>query len=280
MRRIRSPRDHAATSNGQLVLRLAACVAGLVLVSGLVLRMSVMMQHTAPEAQASRSGPAAVTLSSDVNGRPLFDGVRLAPGQPADACITVRTHSPRDVGPLGVFLTGYSGDDGFAEALQVEISLGVGTGPPTCVGFEPDTVLVSTSLAEAVTGDHHAESAVRPPEQESDAWYRVRVILPTEAATSAGGEVTDVGITWTTLPLSDDLSPGDRARLLALRIVEASIIPLLLMLVITVLFLGVQDRIDRSEPKLVRAPVDIEDLGFRESADAVASGNLEERPRS
>jgi hypothetical protein len=253
-----------STPPGVLGLRIAACVAGLLLAAGLIVRVSVALSPGSPEAGGAIGAPAdAVALSTDVTGRPLFDGVELAPDRPVEACIAVRTHATRDVGPLGLFMTGFSGSAAMADALLVVVE----EGPPAgdCAGFAPERVVVEGHLG-AVLGAHgDGARAARPADGTTAAvrWYRIRITLPADAPAEArGGRIDRLDLAWTTLPIDEE--PGDRERQLAfaMGVAQRTVLPLLLMLVLSVLFLGVQDRVDRREPKLADAPDEDELLPF------------------
>jgi hypothetical protein len=251
--------------DGTTGVRIAAGFAGLLVVAGIVLQASVGLTVASSEAERLVGGRAnTIALSTDAPpAAPLFDEVELTAGDPVDACIQVRSHGPVADDALGLHLTGYRGDIDLARALRIEVAQHrgqPGSTDGTCQGFDPGSVLLHGSVDQLSRDHGDRPYRVRGEAHGATSWYRVRVVLPADALVV--GRIDDLGLAWTSEALAD--TPGRREKLVAVAaaVAENSAVPLLGMLVLSVLFVGIQHRIDAADPKLALAPVRHDELEF------------------
>ncbi len=252
----------ARTRRERRVLQVVGAVAALLLVTGLIVRASVGLQHPPDERIVTvdpRSGAVTsggVALRSNLRA-PLFDDVVLAPGDVVTECIAIDYRGDVLVDDVLLQLAQTAGSRELMGALDVTVERGV-AGRAGCDGFTPQARIASASLAQLAAGGDRPASAGRQrwtPTDGERATYRFTVALGDGAAEVVEGERVTTDFRWiaTAVPVGGDL--GSRLGMLLLAFARDGIIPLLIMIVVAVLFLGVQDRIDRRDPKLAHAAV-------------------------
>ena len=242
---------------GAWAVRVAAVVAALIVASGLVVRLSVALVSGSPQAQAALTGGGGeLTIDTDAGSSPVFDEVTLTPGQTVSSCVRVATRSSGDVAPIRLRLEG-SGSTTLADHLLVDVATGVDD--TDCVA---GVAIWSGTRAAQLDGDGLWADA--PTAGFDDRWYRIDVVLDPEATDDVQSlAVEDLALRWDTeLVETATLSLPRRSTLFATGVAERSIIPLLWLLALSVGFVGIQSRIDRHDPKLAAAPVDVAELEF------------------
>lgn len=253
-------------------LRVAASIAALLLAVGLTIRLSVSLSGESPTAREKiiATDGGELVVSTDVTGRPLFDDALLVPGEDVSRCVRVDTRSRSDPEPLVLQLAGVRGNRALADAMRLTIEYGVANDPVTtgaCDGFESSGTLASGPVSRLVEDHGDPSGALRaadPRPGVSSTWYRVTVNLPLDAPEQVQGtRLTGLALTWETQATQLPTRWTDRSIRLATSVAEHSILPLLLMGVVAVLFLAIQDRIDRRDPKLAKAPSVARELDFR-----------------
>lgn len=263
------------------VARIAAALAALLLVGGLVVRGSLGLRSETPERYVRTDpvtglivdGSAGLTTSA---AEPLFDGVVLHPGQTVEACVRIDYRGSADPDAVALELADVTGSSDLARGLTMVVdrgSLGDATG---CSSFVA-AATVGAGPLDALAGREGATAlgAWDPDAGEHAAWYRFRVTLDPGVEDQLQGETVATGFTWSALAAPESSSWMGRLTLLVGTVARNSIIPMLLLLAVTVLFLGIQDRIDRRDPKLALAPVTQEPLPFTpRSASAPVSSTV------
>lgn len=253
---------------GAWVLRLTAALAALVMVTGLVLRFSATLTTLSPETRAAIAPDGELTLEHDT-AAPLFDRVELRPDETAEACARVDTRSLTDPLPLRLTFEPPRGDPPLARHLIVQVDRGSGTattGGGSCAGFTARHRVVRDTLANV--GERHAEVknglvTDDPGPGETASWYRVRVTMSPDTPTDLQATtIEDLAFVWNGRAAGITEDPLNRSLSFLLSLAEQTTIPLVLILVATTFYLGIQNRIDRHDPKLADAPVEDDLLPF------------------
>ncbi len=253
-------------------LRVAAGLAALLLVGGLVLRGSMGLTRAQPE-RIVRTDPVTGAIETDGRiglatdaSRPLFDHVSLAPGDTVQACVRVDYRGDVDPDAVVLHLAGLGGSRPLADRLDVAVERGAIATPATgCDGFVAEELVATGPLGSLA--DHARDAATGwrgwdPTPGEASTWYRVAVTLDDHTETSLQGARAETGFVWSAVapPASSGLL--HRVVVVLGAVARDTFLPMLLLLAVTMLFLGIQDRIDRRDPKLALAPVTTEPLEF------------------
>lgn len=241
-------------------VQVMTALAALVLAGGLVVRMSAPLGSSSPSARQALGANGVLELHAD-RDTPLFDEVSLLPGHPVAACARLRTDAPDTPGPIQLSLKGYEGSHALAAATIMTVEHGlVEDDTAGCPSFRPDTTVASGTIADlqrlhGLDGTPIAGGDAAAGQSED--WFRVTVELPRTAPSAVQGHsIGDLGIRWsTTMASPAERSLRERASLVMAAVTEHSVIPLMLVVVLALLFLGVQDRFDRQDPKLALAPI-------------------------
>jgi hypothetical protein len=251
------PRGHAPMHRrDRRALQVVGALAALLLVTGLVVRGSIGLYsgggsgivEVDPETGAIVGGGVQLIPTGSV---PLFDGVELTPGEDASACLGIEHRGEVSLTSVHLQLPLVEGPDELLRAVEVQLERGTGVGAG-CEGFVAEDATTGTlqELRDGATGwsswaPHDGDRAV----------YRVTLSLPDGAPAELQGARGAVGFRWvaTAEPTGTDLF--SRALMLLAEVARDALLPLLLLIVVAVLFLGIQDRIDRRDPKLALAAV-------------------------
>jgi hypothetical protein len=228
-----------------------------------------------------------VELLDDDAGSALFDELNLSPGDVKRNCIAVSHRGPNP--PTEVRLHGTSGGTGLDRYLDMTIEAGSGGRMGDCTGFT-GVPLYKGTLA-GFTREHADFSSGLltpfPTATPSTSTFRFTFVAGDDP--TAQGRTASATLTWEAHGLSptppEDLAPsfgGSQGRTppggakpnpddmavlgkvvrIGHAVAEKASFPLFSLLIV-ILFLLVQDRIDRRDPKLALAPVHAEpDLGF------------------
>lgn len=238
-------------------LRVAAVVAAALLVGAMVVRLSATLATGSPAAREAVGEGTDLQLGAE-DDTPLFVEEVLVPGRATTACHVVDIGSTDDPDPIGVRVAGWRGSAALAEALVVTVEHGNAEG--TCASFRPEATVVQATLAD-LTRDHGPEDPALPgPDPQaghSQVWFRITMALPdTAPSTLAGTRVEDLALRWdASVAVVADRPLATQLSLLFGAVAQRSTLPLTLLIVLGTLFLGIQDRIDRRDPKLAIAPV-------------------------
>lgn len=244
---------------GQTVaMQVATAMAALLLAGGLVIRMSAPLSSSSPSARHSITNNGMLDMSLD-RSTPLFGQVVLTPGVAQHACAVARVSSPDDLADSSLLFNGFSGSASLAAVTWVRIETAAApSGPAPCEDFQPETVVVDGLLADVgFGGSGIAPPSTNAPVEPRDVWFRVSLLLPETAPTEVQGQaVSSMEVEWTVSVLTtSERRWSEQVLLLLGGLAEHSVLPLLTMLIAALLFLGIQDRIDRRDPKLAVAPV-------------------------
>jgi len=241
----------------------------------------------------------AVSTSAGIT--PLFRVTGLSPGEQRQACVDVQVRNagrtPR------IFFAGQDVRGALAPALELEVDAGPADGTG-CAQFTGGSVFRGTVASLAADPTGRAVTGWRP---DLDGTWRFRITV-TAAAHAPYAASASVGFAWrltstgtATAPLpphqtgrtggtgrTDTPPPGRHvphlvlghpsaesatpfARLLKVitALVRHPVYPATLLL-LAALFVAVQDRLDRRDPKLALAPVRNDDLHFPAEPGEVA----------
>jgi hypothetical protein len=273
--------------------RLLAAVAAVVLGSSVTLGEGLAALRGLGSERASFT-TAALELSDDDAASALFTVSNVAPGQPLTRCIAVSYRGPVSA---VVKLHGTSTGSGLDQALQMKVETGSGGTFDDCNTFSEGVLLYQGSLGgfTAAHGDVTSALDAFLPSQEAES-RTFRFSLTLGDAPQAQGRTASATFIWDAAelppppPAPEQGGAGDRSSalrpkartqpggetrpqpspfVLAGRLVkevsEKVAFPIALLFVVGI-FLMIQDRIDRKDPKLALAPVHAEpDLYFPSS---------------
>jgi hypothetical protein len=250
-----------AFRRGSLSVRFTAMVAALLLTSGIVIRLSAAMSSLSPQARQELAGTSELILRDDAAGVPMFSQVVLQPGEPVVRCIGVSVLAASTPAPVRLGLSGATGDPALTSATRLTVERGHAEPGAGCDGFVARETVATGTLADL--NGAAAAPVWSPAAGEARAVYRITAELTDASDELQGLAVGGLTFTW-------DSGVGVAARgellqkalLLAASVAQNAILPLLLMLTFAILFLGVQDRIDRHDPKLAMTPPPGEPLTF------------------
>lgn len=257
------------------VLHVVGAVAALLLVAGLVIRGTVSLTRAPDERIVTVDTVTGQVLSGGVQltpgrVRPMFPDVHLEPGVARSACIEVAHDGEVPLDTVALRLDATEGSSLLLDRLVLGIERGAPGVGDDCTGFSPVADVASGRLLDLTEPPSPAGwSSWRPAGNEVTS-YRFTVLLPDDAAVDAlQGTRARVDFLWvaTAEPAGGLVAP--RMLMLLLAVARDALLPLLLLVVVAVLFLGVQDRIDRRDPKLARAAVHEEPRTFRDAASSV-----------
>lgn len=251
------------------VLLLVGAVAGLLLVGGLVTRGSIVLSRS-PDQRIVAVDPAtgAVTSGGVVLAaervRPLFPDVHLVPGVGHSACVDVAHVGEVPLDTVAVRIGEVEGATRLLQQLHLEIERGAPGVADDCAGFVPLAQVTAGTVPDLLEAPAAAGWASWQPVGTERSSYRFTVtLLDTPAAASLQGTRAGVDFLWTATATAVGDGFGEKLALVALGVARDVVPPLLVLLVLAVLFLGVQDRIDRLDPKLAAAAVHEEPNTFR-----------------
>lgn len=242
---------------------LTALLAGLVLASAWVVRLSTGLEPDSGVAARAVTGDedATVSLVDAAGGVPLFDDVVLAPGDSVTRCLEVEAAAVGDPSPVVLHLDAPGADPLLAQHLFVDVSGGATVrGRAACTAGAADASRQETLavLLEELAPGGEGWSVGDPEPGLSGWWYRFDVTFDEAAPQAAlGAAIEDLSIR-----LSTDVVPPrlrlleERTRLFVAGVQEDAAVPLVLLAVTTLLFLGIHRHIDALDPKLALAPVD------------------------
>jgi hypothetical protein len=268
-----APRDRRA-------LHLVGAIAALLLISGLILRGSVGLYGDGkagivdvdPDTGAVLGGRVQLIPGSTT---PIFQDVELMPGDRATGCFELLHRG--DV-PLESVVFTVQDPEGSSDLLGlVELEVERGTARAEgCDGFVADT---STSGPLDTFGESSTRDGWRSwqPYDGENAVYRFTLRLPEDVTNDLQGAIGSMGVRWvaTAEPTGGDL--GSRLMMLLAEVARDALIPLLILLVVAAIFLGIQDRIDRRDPKLALAAVVEEPEPFLDPSELVPVGVVGQR---
>ncbi len=264
-------------------------LAALLLTAGLVVRLSVSLTSLSPTARDEAGTSGELALTSNAKGIPLFVAETLAPGEVAATCVKVAVDSPVDPEPVTLHVEGPAAPGPLTRHVILTVEEGARlhddattaeAAARDCAGFRTEHHLSEGPLADALAGPGWSTGSLRPwdPRPGSAAkWYRIGLRLASDAPAGVMGQRIDgLRFVWSTTAATQRAGWVDGSLLLAGSLAEHSLVPLLVMLCTAILFIGVQDRIDRHDPKLATAPISSEPLVFAPSF-VVAHGGRDAR---
>lgn len=234
-------------------LRVAAAIAGLVLSLGLVVRLSVALSPLSPETRSEDAASRAIVLRDDADGRALFDDVDLAPGEQARRCVQLFSDGTRRPSEVVLDVTSRI-DPGVTDDLTAVVERGDGD----CADLGRTVLVARGPAADVLAGLDEMPAAWVPLDEEAgpNGWsttYRFTIALDGAAADEVQGAGIAFGLQWSTAFRAAGDGPVDTALALLVRTTEDTVIPILLILSLAVLFLGLQERLDRNASKLAHA---------------------------
>lgn len=249
----------SAARRRQLAPAVAAALAALVLASAWVLRLSGGLDGRSQAAQvAVTGGETELSLDDDTGGVPLLDDVVLDPGDEVARCVSVEARTLADPEPLVLHLE--AARSPLAEHLDVAITGGPDEGVDDCRDATPLQRTAGTldSLLTDLAPSGPGWSLADPPAGVTGWWYRVEVELPADLPRDLiGASVDDLTLRWSTAAAERrETALRARADAFVVGVTEDATVPLVLLAVVALLFLGIHDRIDANDPKLALAPVD------------------------
>lgn len=256
------------------VLHLVGAVAALLLVAGLVTRGTVGLTRPPGERIVTVDAQTGAVTSGGVEldalqAQPLFPDVHLVPGEPVAACIEIARSGQVPLETVALRFDAAEGSSLLLDRLHLRVERGPAGVGADCAGFEPVAEIVDGRLLDLTEPPTRSGWSSWRPVGEESVSYRFSVVLPAEdLVAELQGTRARVDFLWvaTAEPTGDALSP--RLAMLALAFARDALLPLLALGVLAVLFLGVQDRIDRRDPKLALAAVHEEPREFRDATAA------------
>lgn len=252
-------------------LQLVGAVAALLLVGGLVMRGSIGLTRPQDERIVTVDATTGQVTSGGVQLVPgtvetMFPEVHLDPGVPRAACIEITHDGTVQLDTVALRLAAAEGSSRLLAALHLRIERGAPGAAPDCTGFAPEAEVADGRLLELTEPPSPAGWSSWQPGRLETASYRFTVVLPPEEATDAlQGARASVDFLWAATAQTRGAMVMPRVVMLAAAIARDAVLPLLLLAVLAVLFLGVQDRIDRRDPKLAMASVHEEPRAFRDA---------------
>jgi hypothetical protein len=263
-----------ASRRRRLLPIVVAVAAALLLASAWVGRLSSGLQEVSTSARHGVIGVTGVdedvVLTTDAGTVPMLDDVVLDPGEEVVHCVGVEARTLADPEPVVLHLDGRSSP--LAAHLEVEIASGELLGDTDCPERVP-TAVTGGSLATILNRlgpDGPGWTVADPAAGITRWWFRVRAVLDADTPSELQSAVVeDVTLRWSTA--TGELRAStleERTERFVIGVTEDAALPLVLMVVAGLLFLGVQDRIDAHDPKLALAPVDRRTVGFTDR-DAV-----------
>lgn len=256
------------------LLLVVGAIAALLLVAGLVARGTVGLTRPPGERIVTVDPVTGVITSEGVElvadrTTAMFPDVHLEPGVPLSSCIELTHTASSPVDAVALRVGDTTGSSLLLDRLRVRIERGAGGVGPDCAGFVAEQEVVAGRVWDLAAPEGSAGLASWEPGTRDRTAYRFTVVLPEADATDElQGTRARVDFLWaaTATPATDTVV--GRTLLLALAVARDALLPLLLLAVLAVLFLGVQDRIDRLDPKLALAAVHEEPQTFRPAAAA------------
>jgi hypothetical protein len=249
--------------------------------------------QAAPEPVALQRRAPALSISIDTD-RPLFGPAPMAPGMTTTNCVRLTYRNPGAASTLKLYAQVQDG--GLGRLLTMRVDTGSGGGAGACQGFRPGRTVYTGSLH--AFGNAHGDAVEgldlgSLPGAQGSVTFRFSFSLP-RSVTTQGVRAT-AGFFWTArgedgqtattgTPAVDGGGTPPPARSWLHRIVDALVatarrafVPVARITAIgfftaavAALFLIVQNRIDRRDPKLADAPVRPPDDRLFLERDAVA----------
>jgi hypothetical protein len=254
-------------------LQVVGALAALLFVGALVLRASVGLHVDVdgdriigvdPETGEVLGG--AVQLIPSAN-QPLFDDVRLLPGEQASACLRIEHRGEVRLDAVRLQLADIAGPEALLRALRLEVARSDGT-ERRCEDLEVDEVIEGPLRELTDPTDRSTWSNWVPGDGES-ATFRFTISLAEGVADALQGATATSDFQWTATARPTGGSLAERLVMLLMAVARDALLPILLLVVLGVLFLGIQDRIDRQDPKLALAAVVEEPEPFQPPEGAV-----------
>jgi hypothetical protein len=250
-------------------LQVVGALAALLLTVGMIVRASVGLYSTGDESIVEVDPVTGEVVGGGVILVPgtqakLFEDVELLPGQPVASCLRIEHRGDVRLDAVALRVSDVVGSPALLRALDLQVERGVAPAGG-CDGFTPETA-TSVPLAAVGTGTVSGEWSEWSPVDGEVADYRFTLTLAEGISDELQGEAASTSFTWvaTADPVGGDLL--SRLLLLLAAVAREALLPLLLLIVVGVLFLGIQDRIDRQDPKLALAPVAEEPEPFLDPA--------------
>ncbi len=195
------PPDRAAPVDPPAVgkrLDRAAARAFAAAISSLIIATLVVSQSAQaldPEGTVAANSIAAgtITLVDDDQGRSMVQLSDMAPGRPAEECITVSYAGT--ILPVDVRLTATVAGE-LADYLWVDIERGTGSGFGSCDDFDPVAEVFSSSIGDLGRSDPLPVATFR--NVEDDVTFRFRFeVLDDERAV---GQAASIDVVWEAVP--------------------------------------------------------------------------------
>lgn len=240
-------------------LHLLGAIAALLFIGALILRGSLGLYvppgdggivDVDPETGAVTGGAVQLVPSTT---SPLFDDVELFPGERSSACLTIEHRGDVGLDAVLLQLADVTGPEPLLRALRLEVARGAGAARG-CEGFRADEV-IEGPLRDLTGAPAPTSWSSWVPEDGEEAVFRLTLSLAEDAADALQGATATSGFQWTATARPSGGGFAERLGLLLSAVARDALLPLLLLVVLGVLFLGIQDRIDRQDPKLALAAV-------------------------
>jgi hypothetical protein len=249
-----------------------AALAGLGGLAAVTLAMPLAAGASPREADP----PAAVALAAGPASSALFAVNGLVPGHPVVNCVAVRFRGIAPGGTIRFYAVVRSGE--LAPYLTMTVRTGSGTGRG-CAGFVPVGTAFDGPLPGLAAAQRRSPAGLPVPwlpDPNGEVTFQVTVAVAD--TNHAQGRATRFDLVWSapppaTRPATDSGAPGARglvvsgsvlhrlaqeiarlARTVGLPLLKAGSVGFLMALLVVV-FLLLQGRIDRRDPKLALAPI-------------------------
>lgn len=235
----------------------------------------------APRPPAGPAAPAEIELSAGTSGSALFAAGSLVPGRPLTRCLAVRLRDAVPGSTVRLFAVIRSGGLGRYLAVTVRTGTGGATGGAgSCAGFVPSATPFQGRLSGLAAAERQSPGGLPVLRlQDSDGGATFQVTVSVIDTNAAQGQTARFDLVWSApaagpaKPDATRATPGAGqaatpssvlhrlselttrlARTVGLPLVKASVVSAPVALLV-VLFLMVQNWIDRRDPKLALAPV-------------------------
>lgn len=267
------------------VLQVVGAIAALLLVAGLVIRGTIGLTRPPGERIVTVDAVTGQVTSGGVElqpGRvqPLFPDVHLEPGVPRSACIDIRHRGDVPLDTVALRLDAAEGSSLLLDRLVLRVERGSPGAASDCDGFRPVADVAEGRLLELAEPPTPAGWSSWRPGTDERTSYRFTVLLPEDGDLDLlQGTQASVDFLWVATASATGESLLPRVVLLGLAVARDALLPFLLLVVVAVLFLGIQDRIDRRDPKLALAAVHEAPRPFRAPRAVEADDEVDDRRR-
>ena len=184
-------------------LQLGTAIAALLLVSGLVLRVSAAAFSATTDNPSNSWATGSITLTDDDGGggsSAMFNVTGMLPGASESHCIVVTYTGAVD--PTAVKLYSTVTDSGLGDHLDVVVEEGTGGSAADCTGFTADGAAIVNTDLNTFAANHtsYADGAgVWNPTTTGDAkTYKFTVTLGADTPDTAQGANATATFTWET----------------------------------------------------------------------------------